>query len=81
MIKDDGMTFKVNGRRVKHYEERMPREENEGENVILGWLLQQRAGRTPTHDSKKEALTGGNPRFVFSFPFNLTFNFCAICLF
>lgn len=36
IIKDDIMTFKVNGYWVKHYEERMPKEVIEGENVISG---------------------------------------------
>ena len=35
LYKGDGMTFKPNGNRAKHYKKGIPREDKEGENVIL----------------------------------------------
>lgn len=35
LYKGDETSFKVNGHRVKHYKERMPKEYMEGEDMIL----------------------------------------------
>lgn len=36
LIKEEGTPLKLNGHRVKHYEEGMLKEDKAGENVILG---------------------------------------------
>lgn len=55
LITKYGTTFKVNGHQVKQYEEGMPSQETERENVQLEVAATCRAGRSPTHDSPKRS--------------------------